>query len=124
MKVNYYKIVEDHNGSPKTLFHGVDGIRTLPFNQWVNADIKWVNDGNTQSYWSGFHLLKTANEAIDYLRKFKHRSNKAIVKVSIDPKKKLWRKAHSPNDVWLAESMKITKKQWEQRLRNVLPDAT
>lgn len=125
MKASYYKIVEDHNGSPKTLFHGVSGVRTLPFDTWVDADIKWVNDGDSDRYyWSGFHLLETLEEAIDYLRKFKRRADKAIVKVTIDTKKKLWRKTHSPHNVWLAETMKISKRQWDKRKVKILPDAT
>ena len=82
--MDYYKIVDlNDNQEPRTLFHGVGGNRTLSFGEWVDAEQKMVRDGSSPTwYLSGFHVLKTVQECIDYLTKFKNVENKAIVRCS------------------------------------------
>ena len=36
-----YKIVEQRGLHLKTLFHGLDGSRTLPYGQWLTAVKRW-----------------------------------------------------------------------------------
>jgi len=53
-----YKIFDIRDRKPCTLFHGIDGSRTMPLDTWIEADIKQVKDGTSKtSYESGFHVL-------------------------------------------------------------------
>lgn len=102
-----YKIIElGKNGEYKTLFHGVDGSRVLSPNIWYNAIEKPVTDGGAEStqYLSGFHVMRTEAECLQYLKRFKNRSNKKIVKCECEDLRK---KAHSPSNVWLTSKMRI-----------------
>jgi hypothetical protein len=103
MQKYWYKIVDtDDKGNIKTLFHGVNGSRIIPQSQWLQAAMKPVKDGTSKTtYISGWHVMKSIEECVDYLTKFKNTENKAIIKVKI--KGKVWPKAHSPADVYLAE---------------------
>lgn len=100
----WYKIVDVVNGDVKTLFHGLNGSRTLPYNKWLTAEMKMVSDGNGTEYLSGFHIMQSLEDSIEYLKRFKNIENKAVVLVST---KKEWKKEHSPSNVWLCEKIKI-----------------
>lgn len=63
-------------------------------------------------YLSGFHVLKNRQKAIKYLNRFKNITCKTIIKVEC---KKVRKKAHSPHDVYLAEFLRITDKNWNKR---------
>ena len=99
----WYKIVDtDSLGRIKTLFHGVSGSRIIPQGQWIRAEVKTVHDGSSGTpYQSGWHVMKSVDECVAYLKKFKNVENKAIIKCKI--RGNLWPKEHSPSDVWLAE---------------------
>lgn len=104
MKI-YYKLVDIRDGEPCTLFHGIDGSRTMPTGQWIKADKKQVRDGSSSTtYLSGLHVLETRQEALDYLKKFKHTDQKGIAKCYC---RGLRPKSHSRDNVWLADEMKI-----------------
>lgn len=108
MKMNnkhYYKIVDIENDQIKTLFHGLGGSRVLPINKWLTATKKMVSDGKgTTKYLSGFHIMESLDDSINYLKKFKNIENKAVLLVSA---KNIWKKEHSTSNVWLCEKMKI-----------------
>ena len=58
MKI-YYKIIDQIDGKYKTLFHGLNGSKTIPTNQWLKAEEKLVSDGSgNKKYLSGWHLFK------------------------------------------------------------------
>ena len=101
-----YRMVEkDRHGNLKTLFHGINGSRILPINQWIHANIKLVSEGvNGKKYMSGFHSLKTLEECQKYARKFKKKENRYFVQIEI---KGIRKKEHSPSDVYLSEYMRI-----------------
>ena len=103
-----FKIMDFENGELKTLFHGVNGSRTVK--QWVpiTAKIKeGVSDGSsTATYTSGWHILETKAQAVAYIQKFKNLNSKIIVKCKASGK--IWKKAHSPTKgLWLAELIEI-----------------
>lgn len=111
-----YRICDDKNGQPMTLFHGIRGSRRIPLDQWVEADVKIVHDGDRgRPYRSGFHVLKEKGTAkrvfVDTFKKLKGR---AIVKVQVAM---TWPKKHSKHGVTLARHMKISSNDWAKRSR-------
>jgi len=109
-----FKIFDERYNAPHTLFHGVNGTKQVPFDKWVNADLKLVTDGSgVTEYVSGFHLLPSFDAAINYLRRFKNTAPKVIVEVQA---KNVWKKEHSPHDVYLAEHIKVTTTAWKNRV--------
>jgi hypothetical protein len=69
-----YKIVEREGAEMRTLFHGVNRSRQLPLGTWLTAERKWVRDGSGQErYLSGFHVLKSHAQGVEYLKGFKKR---------------------------------------------------
>jgi len=113
---HYYKIVDfDIKGNIKTLFHGVNGSKIIPKQKWTQAILKPVTDGSAKTvYMSGWHVLKTMEECLEYLTRFKHVSNKAIIKCKIDGK--IWPKSHSNADVYLAEFLYYEEIVWINNL--------
>lgn len=116
-----YKILDEKDGLPLTLFHGVGGSRTLPLDCWIDASVKAVRDGAGTTYQSGFHALPTLNEAIQYMAKFKN--PRVICEVDIDETAGVWPKMHSPSGVILAKRMRISSSQWSQRVVDLVSAA-
>ena len=106
MSKTYYKIVDmDSDGQLKALFHGVNRSKILARDVWLEAEIKPVSDGpNGTVYFSGWHIMPSAEECIEYLTKFKQVENKVIVSCEAE---ELWPKEHSPSNVFLARRIKI-----------------
>jgi len=97
---------QTEQGDLKTLFHGLNGSKTLPKSQWLEAIEKMVRDGTSKTwYLSGFHILKTAEECHEYLKFFKKPLNRVVVpcltKGEIRPK------SHSRHPVFLAKYIKL-----------------
>ena len=103
----WYKIVEKHpDGGIKTLFHGVNRSRTIPKGKWLEAEEKMVRDGSCQTYYlSGWHILKTEEDAVEYLKRFKKR----LELLSIVPceAEEVRPKAHSNAPVFLAKRIRL-----------------
>ena len=104
----WWKIVEhdEKSGAYKTLFHGLNGSRTLPTNEWLTAVEKMVGDGTSKTrYLSGFHILETYEDCEEYLTYFKTPKNRVIVpclaKGNIRPK------SHSRHPVFLSKQIKF-----------------
>jgi len=104
--MSWYKIVEmDPKGNLKTLFHGVNRSRILKVGKWLKADLKMVKDGTSKTeYLSGWHIAPTYEECVRYLKAFKHRHNKRIVKCEA---KNIRPKSHSRHKIFLAEHILI-----------------
>lgn len=98
----WYKIVDLEKCQIKTLFHGLNGSRKLPYGKWLIAEKKIVSDGKSTKYLSGFHVIPSLNESVSYLKKFKNVKNKYIVPVHVHGLRK---KEHSPYNVWLADEV-------------------
>lgn len=100
-----FKIVEVDGDNYKTLFHGVNGSRTLPCCKWIKAAKKEVTDGDARTakrYTSGFHVLKTKVDTTRYLKKFKRTDNKIVIRVIA---RGLRPKEHSKMSVFLADEI-------------------
>lgn len=108
-----FRICEEIDGQPATLFHGLNGSRKLPLNTWMKAETGMVRDGVGKYYKSGFHVLSTMNEIEEYTKLFKIRKGRFFVKVSAE---KLYPKKHSRGKVFLARKIKISRKNWENRV--------
>lgn len=101
----WYKIVDYRDGTYKTLFHGINRSKVLVFDEWLKADIKPVRDGtNGTVYNSGWHIMTSYDECVDYLKKFKNIEPKRIVMCDA---KNIWPKGHSKENVFLSEYIYI-----------------
>lgn len=107
--IECYKIMDLSNDgkSYKTLFHGVNGSKILPFDTWVLADRKWAGEGGSK-YWTGFHVILTKENCEKYFKKFTDESKtRVIIKcmaMNLRPKES------SRGLVYLAEKMLIPSK--------------
>lgn len=115
----YYRIFDDLNGTPATLFHGVNGSRKLPLDEWVDATVKPVTDGSGVTvYQSGFHVITDLKETKKFLlKRFKHIEKRVIARVEVDEDAGTWPKSHSPHPVLLVKRMRIKKADWARRVR-------
>lgn len=101
-----YKIVEIVDNKIRTLFHGLHGSRTVPYSEWLEADVKMGRDGSGDRYYlTGWHTLPTKEEAFKYLERFKSRTD--ILKVVECTIRDTWRKEHSPHPVILSRYIKF-----------------
>jgi hypothetical protein len=117
--MHWYKIVDkDKKGNFKALFHGIDGSRIIPVDEWVKSEQKMVRDGSIgtkyksgwhimkdHEYKSGWHIMKDYDECQQYLFMFTADKPRVIVRVKV--KGKMWAKEHSPSNIWLCEYIKI-----------------
>lgn len=73
----------------------------MVMNTWLEADVRVVHDGTKGTpYLSGWHIIPTNDEALEYISKFKkRRENLKIIKVWA---KDIWSKKHSPSSIYLA----------------------
>lgn len=102
----YYKIMDYEKGNLRTLFHGLDGSKTVPMYKWLHAKVAEVSDGtNGTKYISGWHIFDSYDECKEYLKYFTNIKNKVIARCKA---KKLWDKEHSRSNVQLAEWIYIT----------------
>ena len=109
-----FKIIEYENDQIKTLFHGLNGSRTMPTDKWLTAVKKRVKDGTSKTtYLSGWHILLNIEECEDYLLKFTKRLDK--LKIVECEARGLRPKTHSPDNVWLADQIKFSLKEIKKR---------
>lgn len=102
----------------KTLFHGINGSREMPTDCWIQAERKLASDGTSKrKYISGFHILPTFDDCVEYARKFKNRSYRVIVQVQYRGTRK---KRHSPSPVILADRMYIPSNRPFVRLSDII----
>ena len=104
----YYKIVDIVDGKVKTLFHGLNGSKVLPLGTWLQAEMKPVSDGGT-IYTSGWHIIPSLEECIQYLEKFQNKDPKGVV---LCRAKNVWPKEHSPSNIYLSEHLYVEKIVW------------
>ena len=112
----YYRIFDEVDGMPATLFHGVHGSRRLPLNTWMLAEVKPVTDGSCSTvYQSGFHVLPTREDVVRHLGGFRKLEHRVIVRVEVDETSGLWPKSHSRSSVMLARRMRVGRRDWDRR---------
>jgi len=110
-------MLRDRNGVPATLFHGVQGSRVLPLDEWIEADQKTAWDGDRRTatkYRSGFHVMQHANDIVRFSNRFRNISDLVICKVWV--RGDIWEKEHSPSPILLAAEMQIPSSAWDARL--------
>ena len=108
-----YRICDEKNGLPMTLFHGIRGSRKIPLDRWIEADVKTVNEDKGTPYKSGFHVLRDKEAAKRVLLEtFKQLRGRFIVRVEV---RDTWPKKHSRHGVILARRMRIRSMDWAKR---------
>jgi hypothetical protein len=111
-----YKIFRNRD-LPTTLFHGIDGSKTLPLNKWIQAEKKRVwNPGERvpgKSFMSGLHFYSTKGEAIEYMNtRFKNLEELCVCRVNVrDAKEKPRSKG-----CMLAAAIKILGADWRKQV--------
>ena len=103
----YFKIMEqtDDWEGVKTLFHGVQGSRKLPFGKWIKAEIKpGCSESSGRKYTSGFHVVESAELCDKYFQLFKNKTNRRIF---LCHAKGIFEKPGARPGVKLAEEIKI-----------------
>lgn len=102
-----YKIIEFENNKLKTLFHGVNGSRTVPFGKWIEAKVDYGIDGSRQKpYLYGWHSFSSLELANKYMNNF--RARKELLKIVECEVKETWDKPTNP-DVILSKFIKFNK---------------
>lgn len=103
-----WKIVEKYDKGLRSLFHGTNGTRHFPVNEWMTAQIREnASDGTSKTkYRSGYHILSTKDECLAYLDRFNRRLDKLVI-VEVEYRGEIWEKTHSHANVLLVEQMKI-----------------
>jgi hypothetical protein len=99
-----YRLFQIKNNKPLTLFHGVDGSRTLPLSTWVTASQKLVSDGG-QEYVGGFHCMRNFKKLQQYLERF-DLSRREIVIAEVFVDNPIWIKPTN-KDIILCAKMYI-----------------
>ena len=112
-----YRIFDDIDEQPHSLFHGTKGSRKLPLDEWITADTKPVKDGTGgKLYQSGFHVFQSLPYAYwFFVRHFRITETRVISKVEIDLGSPLYKKP-GKNDVWLAKEILIPFWHWNDRI--------
>ena len=102
-----YKIVEKKHGNVLTLFHANFGSRIMPVGEWIECQVReQAKDGTSKTtYRSGFHILPSYDEALEYLQRFKSPRHLAIFEVQYPDN--FWEKTHSPSNTRLADRMML-----------------
>lgn len=107
-----WRYFEEKYGQPCTLFHGHNGTRILPVDAWIDATVRLVRDGSHgRWYTSGFHVLRTFEEAVEFSKIFRKRENRYICRVNIDT---LFVKRGSK--AYLCHQMCISSEDWKNRI--------
>jgi len=88
----------------KTLFHGINGSRTMPFDTWIKADRKWAGEGGSK-YWTGFHVILSRENCEKYFKRFTDESKTRVIIECLA--RKLTPKESSRGIVYLAEEILI-----------------
>lgn len=85
MLTEAYRLLRVKDGQPHTLFHGYNGSRKLPQDKLLPAEEKQVwnpgKKGKSPGFISGWHVLPTKGECVDYLKRFKDHSDLVVCRV-------------------------------------------
>lgn len=110
-----WRILRVKDRKPHTLFHGFHGSRCLPQDRVLRAVERPVrNPGkpNGREFISGWHILPTKEECVEYLKRFKDHSDLVVCRVFIGvPREKPGSK------VYLSRYLKIDSLDWATALQ-------
>lgn len=107
-----YKIFEEKDCLPHTLFHGLNGSRKLKVGTWLRAECKRVTT-STLFFESGFHAYPSKEHIVNWLTKAKNNDTRVVVKVAIED---VALKPGSLTVTYLAQRMRISKQAWAGRM--------
>lgn len=110
-----WRLLRVKNGRPHTLFHGFHGSRELPQDKKLRAVEHPVRNPGKKTgptFISGWHVLPTKEQCVDYLRRFKDTSDIVVCRVSIAiPREK------PRSKVYLSRYLKIDSLDWAKALK-------
>lgn len=110
-----YRILENREGRPMTLFHGLNGSRTLPLDVELEACTKMVRNAKGQKLFKGgFHTLERKQDVVDYLRRFTAARKGKLVVCAVDIRD-TWIKPTNEL-VILSRYMIINSKDWNRAI--------
>ena len=106
-----YRLLRVKNGRPHTLFHGYHGTRALTQDKLLRAVSRHVwnpgKKGKSPGFTSGWHVLPTKRECVEYLEKFTAKADIVVCRVlvaGVSPKPR--------SKVSLAKYMKVDSLDW------------
>ncbi len=109
-----WKIFEEKEGEPSTLFHGVGGSRRLTVGRWLDAEAKPVRDGRGGTrYISGFHAYRSLDSVQAWAQTAKKWDSRVVVQVRLDT---VSRKPGAVRPTLLAARMRIDHRAWARRV--------
>ena len=109
-----YRLCEEKDGKPYTLFHAYDGSREITLGVWERADTRIVSDGGRE-YKGGFHTIPYIDVLRNYALRFRKQRTLVIVKCHIPDKDgECWTKPTN-SDILLAGYMMIRTQDWANR---------
>jgi len=88
------------------------GSRLVPLGEWLAAERKWVKEGSTPYYWSGFHAYMSLADVGKWLHRCRITKGRVAVEVDaaeIRPKPTAGRAV-------LAGRIRVTREQWAKRI--------
>jgi hypothetical protein len=111
-----YRLLRVRDGKPTTLFHGFEGSKVLPLDADLRAVEKPVhNPGKRNSgspgFISGWHVLPTKEECVDYLGRFTAKEDIVVCRVEVAATRDKPR-----SKVSLSRWMRIRSEDWQQAL--------
>ena len=108
-----FEVTDDYDAKPRTLFHGLNGSRTLTLNEWLEAEVKVVSDGGRTKYLSGFHAYPSIDAVKQWFETAKKITGRVVCKVQIAGFED---KPYAVRPTFLASRMRIPRRDWEQRI--------
>ena len=111
-----WRLLRVKDGRPHTLFHGYRGSRWLPQDKWLRAVEKQVwnpgKKGKSPGFISGWHVLPTKRECVEYLERFTAKDDIVVCRVEVRvPREK------PRSKVTLVGHMKIDSLDWATALQ-------
>jgi hypothetical protein len=111
MVTTAYRLLRVKDGKPHTLFHGYKGSRELPQDKLLQAEERQVwnpgKKGKSPGFISGWHVLPTKEQCVDYLKRFTNKDDIVVCRVIIAVPR------YKPRSkVFLARYMKIDSVDW------------
>lgn len=99
-----FEVADD--GALLTLFHGHNGSRQVPRDEWLTAPDKRVRDGTSKRwYQAGFHVFHPDSDPVGFVRsRFRRPRRIAVVKVEV---RDVRPKPTNPMRVLLARKMRV-----------------
>jgi hypothetical protein len=111
-----WRLLRVKNGEPHTLFHAFHGSRKLPQDKVLRAVEGQVwnpgKKGKSPGFISGWHVLPTKEECVEYLKRFTAKDDIVVCRVMVAiPREK------PRSKVTLARYMKIDSLDWATALQ-------